>query len=81
MLLKNEGNILPLAEDADLAVIGHMAQNMRYQGAGSSHVNARKADRPLDFFPVPVMPPAAMGTATPPKHCWKRRSGRQRRRL
>ena len=51
VLLKNEGNILPLAEDADLAVIGHMAQNMRYQGAGSSHVNARKADRPLDFFP------------------------------
>ena len=51
VLLKNEGNILPLAEDADLAVIGHMAQSMRYQGAGSSHVNARKADRPLDFFP------------------------------
>ena len=51
VLLKNEGELLPLAEGADLAVIGHMARNMRYQGAGSSHVNARKADRPLDFFP------------------------------
>ena len=51
VLLKNEDHILPLAEGTAVAVIGHMARSMRYQGAGSSHVNARKADRPLDFFP------------------------------
>ena len=50
VLLKNEDALLPLNSDASVAVIGAMAQNMRYQGAGSSHVNARKLDHPIDFF-------------------------------
>ena len=38
VLLKNEGGILPLrAEDAVL--IGDMANNIRFQGSGSSHIN------------------------------------------
>ena len=37
VLLKNEDNILPLAE-SDMALIGYMAANLRYQGSGSSHI-------------------------------------------
>lgn len=48
VLLKNDGNILPLKKDADIAVIGEMAENPRYQGAGSSIVNAIKVDTAFD---------------------------------
>lgn len=41
VLLKNEENILPLAAE-DMVLIGHMAQEMRYQGSGSSHINPTK---------------------------------------
>ena len=51
VLLKNQDAILPLGENAKLAVIGAMAETMRYQGAGSSHVNPCKLDKPLDFLP------------------------------
>ena len=50
VLLKNGDGILPLQENAEIAVIGAMAENMRYQGAGSSHVHARKLSQPLDFL-------------------------------
>ncbi|MDO4478020.1 MAG: glycoside hydrolase family 3 C-terminal domain-containing protein [Lachnospiraceae bacterium] len=46
--------ILPLQEGTKLAVIGAMAKNMRYQGAGSSHINATKLSEPLDFLPGAV---------------------------
>ena len=67
VLLKNEAGILPLAADASVALIGDMAQNMRYQGAGSSHVNARKPDRPADFFPGACYAPGCdeRGDTTP----------------
>lgn len=42
VLLKNEGNILPLAKGAKVAVIGDFAKTPRYQGAGSSLVNPAK---------------------------------------
>ena len=42
VLLKNENNILPLAEKTKVAVIGDFAKNPRYQGAGSSLVNPAK---------------------------------------
>ena len=42
VLLKNESNILPLAEKTKVAVIGDFAKNPRYQGAGSSLVNPTK---------------------------------------
>lgn len=44
VMLKNEGNILPLKADAKVAVIGDFAKNPRYQGAGSSVVNPTKLD-------------------------------------
>lgn len=40
VLLKNEG-LLPLREKENVAVIGALAEKPRYQGAGSSFVNAR----------------------------------------
>ncbi len=54
VLLKNEGGLLPLAEGAKIAVIGHMAGQMRYQGSGSSHINPVKLSQPLDFLPGAV---------------------------
>lgn len=48
VLLKNEGGILPLAQGERVAVIGDFAETPRYQGAGSSSVNAIQVDTPLD---------------------------------
>ncbi|MDO4866567.1 MAG: glycoside hydrolase family 3 C-terminal domain-containing protein [Clostridia bacterium] len=42
VLLKNEGGILPLCKDDDIAFIGEFAAKPRYQGGGSSHINAFK---------------------------------------
>lgn len=39
VLLKNEGKILPLKKETKIALCGAMAENVRYQGAGSSHIN------------------------------------------
>ena len=44
VLLKNEGNILPLAKTEKIAVIGDLAKKTRYQGGGSSHINPTKID-------------------------------------
>ena len=57
VLLKNQDAILPLRSNAKLAVIGAMAKDMRYQGAGSSHVNARKVDQPVDYIPGAIFAP------------------------
>lgn len=48
VLLKNEDGILPLKPDVKLAVIGDFAETPRYQGAGSSAVNALQVDALLD---------------------------------
>ncbi|AOZ92946.1 glycosyl hydrolase [Paenibacillus crassostreae] len=50
VLLKNEGNILPLNKGVKVAVIGDFAKEPRYQGAGSSIVNPTKLDNVLDGF-------------------------------
>ncbi|MHC9297243.1 glycoside hydrolase family 3 C-terminal domain-containing protein [Mycobacterium sp. LTG2003] len=47
VLLKNDDDLLPLAPSA-LAVIGPFAENPRFQGGGSSHVNPTRVDVPLD---------------------------------
>ena len=47
VLLDNDG-ILPLAADAQVAVIGDFAKAPRYQGAGSSQVNPTKLDNLYD---------------------------------
>lgn len=50
VLLKNEGDILPVAK-SDIALIGEMARTMRYQGAGSSHINPTKLTTLCDALP------------------------------
>lgn len=48
VLLKNDGALLPLDPTRRIAVIGGYAQKPRFQGGGSSHVNATRVDVPLD---------------------------------
>ena len=57
VLLKNESGILPLQPDAKIAVIGAMAKELRYQGAGSSHINPTKLPQPLELLPGAVYAP------------------------
>ncbi len=48
VLLKNEGGILPLSKNANIAVIGAFAAEPRYQGAGSSMIKPTRLDNALD---------------------------------
>ncbi|MGX5772769.1 glycoside hydrolase family 3 C-terminal domain-containing protein [Microbacterium trichothecenolyticum] len=48
VLLKNDGDLLPLAKDAKIAVIGEFAEKPRYQGAGSSMINPTRLDSALE---------------------------------
>ena len=49
VLLKNEGDLLPLDFNLDsIAVIGELAEKPRYQGAGSSRVNPTQLDVPYE---------------------------------
>ena len=50
VLLKNEDEILPLKEGANVAVIGDFAFAPRYQGAGSSVVNSTKVESITDVL-------------------------------
>jgi len=42
VLLKNDNNVLPLAENARVALIGEFAESPRYQGSGSSFINSAR---------------------------------------
>lgn len=44
VLLKNENGLLPLPKQGKFAIIGAMAEQVRYQGGGSSHINPTKLD-------------------------------------
>ena len=48
VLMKNEGNLLPLKEKQAVAFIGEFADKPRYQGAGSSHINVPHAVSALE---------------------------------
>jgi len=48
VLLRNEDDLLPLATDARLAVIGAFAAKPRYQGAGSSLIKPTRLDTALE---------------------------------
>lgn len=50
VLLRNEDHILPLKKEQKIAVIGSLAKNMRFQGAGSSHINPLRLSQPLDYL-------------------------------
>ncbi len=49
VLLKNDG-ILPLKKES-VGLIGHMAQDLRYQGSGSSHINPTELQQIKDLWP------------------------------
>lgn len=51
VLLKNDHQLLPLDESKSFTVIGELAKRPRYQGGGSSHVNAHHLVTPLDAMP------------------------------
>ena len=48
VLLKNENNILPLAKNTSIAVIGEFAVEPRFMGGGSSHINPTRVDKALE---------------------------------
>lgn len=50
VLLKNEGNILPLKQQKKVAVIGSLAKYPYIVGGGSSSLTPRKTDDPLEFL-------------------------------
>lgn len=51
VLLKNEGNILPLDHTREVVLIGRMAAYMRYQGGGSSHINPTRLVQVRESIP------------------------------
>ncbi|MBO5278645.1 MAG: glycoside hydrolase family 3 C-terminal domain-containing protein, partial [Lachnospiraceae bacterium] len=51
VLLKNENHLLPLTEKKDVVWIGYMAEEIRYQGSGSSHINPWKMSNIVDIYP------------------------------
>lgn len=48
VLLRNQNRTLPILRGTTVAVLGEFAEKPRYQGGGSSHVNATKVDIPLE---------------------------------
>lgn len=55
VLLKNDSHFLPVKEE-EIVLIGDMAKNFRYQGAGSSHINPTKLTSLTDALPkVPYL--------------------------
>ena len=49
VLLKNH-DILPLNKEEDILIVGGFVDHMRYQGAGSSHINPTKLDQITDVI-------------------------------
>ncbi len=47
VLLKNDDNVLPLADSDYIEIIGGFAKKPRFQGGGSSHINCTKTDSML----------------------------------
>ncbi len=42
VLLKNDEQMLPISKDEKILLLGEMADKVRYQGGGSSHINAHQ---------------------------------------
>lgn len=49
VLLKNEDKILPLDKNGNIAFIGDFAKSPRFQGGGSSHINAYKIESAYEY--------------------------------
>lgn len=57
VLLKNDRQLLPLKGEDSVVFIGAMAENMRYQGTGSSRINPWKLTSVRDVCPdIPCVP-------------------------
>lgn len=54
VLLKNDGNVLPLRPGQTVAVIGAFAKHPRYQGAGSSIITPNRLDNAYDALAARV---------------------------
>lgn len=54
VLLKNDAQLLPLAQGTRVAVIGDFAETPRYQGAGSSNVHSIRVDHCPELPEVPA---------------------------
>ncbi|BDR53906.1 glycosyl hydrolase [Bombiscardovia apis] len=50
VLLRNENNCLPLAAGSKVALVGDMAKTPRFQGSGSSKVNATQEESLLELM-------------------------------
>src|SRR3954470_24857486 len=48
VLLKNDGGVLPLPAGVRIVVVGEFARTPRFQGGGSSNVNATRVESALD---------------------------------
>ena len=72
VLLRNQGELLPLSPDQRIAVIGEFARSPRYQGAGSSQINPTRLENALDAIravagaDVPFAPGFVLGSADEP---------------
>ena len=68
VLLSNKGGILPLKNLEDTCFIGYMAQDIRYQGAGSSMINPSRLDQITGLYPgVPYAPGCSRNGDTSPE--------------
>ena len=56
VLLRNEGGVLPLADQATVAVLGAFAKVPRYQGAGSSWLTPHRVDNAYDALVAALGP-------------------------
>ena len=89
VLLRNDGNLLPLevGQTKTIAVIGAFARTPRYQGAGSSQVNPTRVStayeelvKLTDKKRSSVMPRATPKRAPRPRNCSTKPGSRQKRR-
>lgn len=56
VLLKNKNGLLPIGPEKSVCLIGHMAQDMRFQGSGSSYIHPTHLVQPIDALPdVPFL--------------------------
>lgn len=68
VLLKNNNHILPIGRDTDVLFIGPMADQLRYQGGGSSHINPLSLRQITELCPdVPWVPGCPMDGSRDPK--------------
>ena len=66
VLLKNEGGILPIRDRSGTVFIGDMAAHPRYQGSGSSHINARKLTSAAGSCPDVLWVQGCLGDGSAP---------------